>query len=63
MPIERRWLKVSEAAEYLGQHVQSIYRACSERKIPYSKIAGIGVRIDKRQLDLLLERQTQLPKE
>ena len=57
MPIERRWLKVSEAGEYLGLHPKSVYRSCSQRKIPFSRAPGIGVRIDKRELDALLERQ------
>lgn len=55
MPIERRWLKASEAGEYLGLHIKSIYRACKQKKIPSSKIPGIGLRIDKLSLDRLLE--------
>jgi excisionase family DNA binding protein len=61
MPIERRWLKAVEAGEYLGLHQKSVYRACSERRIPFCKVAGIGVRIDKRELDLLLERNGMSP--
>ena len=57
MAVERRWLKVSEAGEYLGLHPKSVYRSCSQRKIPFSRAPGIGVRIDKRELDALLERQ------
>jgi excisionase family DNA binding protein len=57
MPIERRWLKVSEAGDYLGMHPKSVYRSCSLGKIPFSRAPGIGVRIDKRELDALLERQ------
>lgn len=57
MPIERRWLKISEAAEYLGLHSKSVYRACRQRKIPCSKLPGIGMRIDKQKLDRLLEEQ------
>lgn len=57
MAIERRWLKVSEAAEYLGLHPKSVYRACSEGIIPCSKVPGIGVRIDKGELDALLEQE------
>jgi excisionase family DNA binding protein len=57
MAIERRWLKVSEAAEYLGLHPKSVYRACSEGTIPCSKVPGIGVRIDKEELDALLEQE------
>jgi len=63
MAIERRWLKVSEAGEYLGMHPKSVYRSCSQRKIPFSRVSGIGVRIDKRELDALLERQGLSPGE
>jgi excisionase family DNA binding protein len=55
MPTERRWLRASEASEYLGIHVKSVYRACKQRLIPFSKAPGIGVRIDKAALDKLLE--------
>lgn len=57
MSPERRWLKVSEAAQYVGSHPRSIRRACASGKIPYAKVPGIGVRIDKRGLDALLTRQ------
>jgi excisionase family DNA binding protein len=63
MPIEKRWLKVSEAGEYLGLHPKSVYRACCQRKIPFSKAPGIGIRIDMRELDSLLERRGINPKE
>jgi excisionase family DNA binding protein len=63
MLIERRWLRISEAGEYLGLHPKSVYRACSERRIPFSKVPGIGIRIDKRALDALLERRGQGPEE
>jgi len=62
MAIERRWLRVTEAGEYLGLHQKSVYRACSERRIPFCKIAGIGVRIDKHELDLLLESNGMSPR-
>ena len=57
MGIERRWLKIREAAEYLGLHPKSLYRACARRKIPHVKAPGVGLRVDKRELDLMLERQ------
>jgi excisionase family DNA binding protein len=63
MPIERRWLKASEVGEYLGLHPKSIYRACRHRRIPFSKIPGLGLRIDKQKLDILLERQRVNPEE
>jgi excisionase family DNA binding protein len=57
MTIEKRWLKVKEAAEYLGIHEKSLYRSCSRQEIPSSKAPGVGVRIDRLELDKLLERQ------
>jgi len=63
MSIERRWLKVTEAGEYLGLHPKSVYRACCKKHLPYVKAAGIGIRIDKRELDLLLERRGIGPEE
>ena len=63
MPIERRWLKASEAGAYLGLHIKSIYRACRQRKIPCSKLPGIGMRIDKQKLDSLLEQQGVNPRD
>ena len=63
MAIERRWLKIREAAEYLGVHEKSLYRACRRREVPFSKAPGIGVRIDKRELDALLERREIPPEE
>jgi len=56
MAIERRWLRVSEAGAYLALHPKSVYRACRNRRIPYSKAAGIGIRIDLRELDAMLVR-------
>ncbi len=54
MPKERRWLKVSEAARYLGSHPRSVRRALASGKIPFAKVRGIGVRIDRFGLDELL---------
>ena len=63
MPIEKRWLTASEAAEYLNLNPKSVYRACHQRKLPHAKVPGIGIRIDKRALDALLERESLRPKE
>jgi excisionase family DNA binding protein len=63
MAIERRWLKTSEVGEYLGLHPKSVYRACRNRLIPFSKAPGIGVRIDKLELDAMLERLGISPEE
>jgi len=63
MAIERRFLKASEAGQYLGLHTKSIYRACRARQIPYAKLPGIGVRIDKQELDKLLLGRRQVDSE
>lgn len=61
MHIEKRWLTASEAAQYLKLNPKSVYRACQARKLPYVKLSGIGVRIDKHWLDSLLERESLGP--
>jgi len=63
MTIERRWLKIKEAAEYLAVHEKSLYRACRRREVPFTKSPGVGVRIDKRELDAMLERRGIRPEE
>ena len=63
MTIERRWLKILEAAEYLGVHEKSLYRACRRKQIPSSKSRGIGVRVDKLALDAMLEQRGVAPEE
>ena len=61
MPIEKRWMTAAETGEYLHLHPKSVYRACQARKLPHAKMPGIGVRIDKRELDALLERESISP--
>jgi len=48
---ERRWLTQPRRGDYLHLHPKSVYRACLARKLPHAKIPGVGVRIDKRELD------------
>lgn len=63
MTIERRWLTAQEVGEYLRLHPKSVYRACRAHRIPYSKAPGVGVRVDKIELDTMLERIGISPKE
>jgi excisionase family DNA binding protein len=63
MPIEKRWLTAVETGEYLHLHPKSVYRACLARKIPHTKIPGVGVRIDKQALDALLEQESISPRD
>ena len=61
--IQRRWISCREASEYLGLHIKTIYRLCYLRKIPFAKVPGIGVRVDKNKLDELLKTSEVIPKD
>jgi excisionase family DNA binding protein len=63
MPIEKRWLTAVETAAYMNLNVKSVYRACRARKLPYAKVPGVGVRIDKRALDALFEQESISPRD
>jgi excisionase family DNA binding protein len=53
--MEKRFLTIHEAAEYLGFAVHTLYGWTSQRRIPFVKIGG-RVRFDKRKLDRWLEQ-------
>lgn len=53
--MERRWLRVKEAAEYLGISVKGLYDLCSRGLIPHTRLRGVGIRVDLKKLDELLE--------
>jgi len=61
--IEPRWLKIAAAAEYIGVHPKTLYRACLEGKVPSVKAPGIGRRIDKLALDQFLQARSVGPGE
>ncbi|MBU1181371.1 MAG: helix-turn-helix domain-containing protein [Proteobacteria bacterium] len=54
--MEKRWLTVRDASEYLGAHEQTIYIWAQTARIPSVKIGG-SVRIDRKALDRALEAQ------
>lgn len=54
--IERRWITVKEASNYLSQHPVTIRRKIDRGEIPASKI-GRSVRVDLKALDEMLEKQ------
>lgn len=54
-PAERRWLTVAEVAKFLNCHPISVYRLCSRRKLPHAKAAGVGIRIDRKDLERYLD--------
>jgi len=61
-PFPRRWLRVAEAAAYMNQSAKSFYNCLARRQIPYSKVKGIGIRVDRVLLDELFVRNQKLPR-
>jgi excisionase family DNA binding protein len=61
MPIERRWLTASEAAERLGVSRKRIFNLVAERRIPFSHPPGVGLRIDIKGTEELFEKNMILP--
>jgi excisionase family DNA binding protein len=55
--MERRWLKAKEAAWYLGINPKTLYDLLAKGSIAHSRCAGIGIRIDKKRLDEMLENK------
>jgi excisionase family DNA binding protein len=49
------WLTVAEVAKRLSIHPISVYRLCSRRKLPHAKAAGVGIRINHRDLEKFME--------
>ena len=52
--MERRWISVRAASEYLSIHPKSLYSLISKGEIAYSRRAGIGIRIHRDTLDAYL---------
>ena len=52
----KRWLSVSQAADYLGVSRKGLYNTIERGLIPHSKVKGIGIRLDRYKLDRLLEQ-------
>jgi excisionase family DNA binding protein len=62
MATEKRWLTVDEAGEVYSLHPTTVYKLCKERRIPWVRIPSLRngrgmVRIDRRRMDELLERE------
>jgi len=56
--MERRWISIREASEYLSLHEITVRRLVDRGEIPASRI-GHSVRVDLRRLQDFLERQEQ----
>lgn len=59
-PLNRKWLSVSQAAEYLGIAKQTLYQWCSEKKIPHKKI-GSKTFFDADELDAWIGKRSVKP--
>lgn len=58
--IERRLLTVSEAAQYTGLSVYTLYTMTSQRRIPFVKVGRL-TKFDREQLDKWIKQQTVMP--
>lgn len=54
--MERRWISVREASEYLSIHFKSCYRLIDRGEIPAAKIGG-NVSVDLKWLREILEER------
>jgi len=66
--MERRWLKISDAAEVYSLHPKTLFLLCAQNKIPHTRIpsarGGRGsVRVDRVGFDKLLEDGLVVPVE
>jgi len=59
LPDGRRWLKVAEAAAYLGVSLHHVYRMHRRGQLPSFKLPGLGVRIDRKSLDAKIDSVKQ----
>ena len=55
--MEKRFLRVKEAAALLSLSVQGLYDALLTGKIPGAKLAGLGWRVDIKAVNEMIERQ------
>jgi len=54
--MERRWISVRTASEYLGIHEITVRRLLDRGQIPGTKLGG-SIRIDMKKLNEQLERE------
>lgn len=59
--MEKRWLKVEEAAAFLGIHKVTLYKLCKAGRIPHARIKGVGLRVDGTRLEQQIESQVIVP--
>ena len=57
--MEKRLFNISEASEYLGIPVCSLYKMVWQRRLPFVVKVGRALRFDRVKMDLWIEAQTQ----
>ena len=58
--LTRRLLTPTQAAQYLGIALPTLYTMCSQRRIPYVKIGRLN-KFDTKQLESWITKHTILP--
>jgi len=56
--MERRWISVKAASEYLSVHQKTCYRLIDKGEIPATKIGG-SIRVDLKALETILESKSR----
>jgi len=57
---ERRWISISQAADYLGLSSSGVRKMISRDLIPHSRLGRV-IRVDLRALEAQLEGQLEGP--
>lgn len=52
----KTYFTVREASEFLKIHIHSLYRLIYEKKIPFIRKHGVGLRIDSNALEAWIEK-------
>lgn len=53
--MEKRWLPVKSAAAYISINYKTLYDLIGKGEIPHVRRKGIGIRVDKKKLDEMME--------
>lgn len=53
---KKRWITVSETAEYLSLHPQSVYVLINRGQIPTARV-GRNIRVDLKALEIMMEEE------
>jgi excisionase family DNA binding protein len=58
----KRWMNVSEAAEYAGVSRDTIYTACERHELHHARVSGRrSIRLKPEWVDAWLERHARRP--